>query len=60
MSTPLRWDEVADCDPALFTIDTVPARFAALGDPGAGIDAAVGSLEALLELAARDAAAGLV
>ena len=59
VSTPLTWDEVADCDPSAFTIDTVPARFAKLGDPWEGMDSAVGSLEPLLELAARDEAAGL-
>jgi bifunctional non-homologous end joining protein LigD len=59
VSTPLRWDEVPDCEPAAFTLATVPARFAAIGDPGAGIDAEAGSLEALLELAARQDAAGL-
>src|SRR6202521_1520821 len=47
-SAPLLWAEVPDCDPAAFTIDTLPARFARIGDPGAGIDAAVGSLEPLL------------
>src|SRR4029077_2220338 len=56
---PLGWDEVPSCEPEAFTLATVPARFAAIGDPGAGIDAAVGSLEALLELAARQEAAGL-
>src|SRR4030088_555572 len=59
VSTPLLWAEVPDCDPAAFTIDTLPARFARLGDPGAGIDAAIGSLDGLLELAARDSDAGL-
>ena len=59
VSMPLTWDEVPSCDPAEFTIDTVPARFAAAGDPWAEMDAAVGSLEPLLELAARDEAAGL-
>jgi bifunctional non-homologous end joining protein LigD len=59
VSTPLIWDEVPDCDPAAFTIDTVPARFAEIGDPWEGIDTAVGSLDGLLELAARDEAAGL-
>ena len=59
VSTPLAWEEVATCDPAAFTIDTVPRRFAEIGDPGAGIDAAMGSIEALLELARRDEAAGL-
>ena len=59
VSTPLRWDEVAGCDPAAFTIDTVPARFAEIGDPWADMDSAVGSLEGLLGLAERDEAAGL-
>ena len=59
VSAPLTWDEVPDCDPAAFTIDTMPQRYAQIGDPGAGIDGAVGSLEQLLELAARDEAAGL-
>jgi bifunctional non-homologous end joining protein LigD len=59
VSTPLTWDEVPGCDPSLFTIDTVPARFASVGDPWEGMDDAVGSLSALLELAARDEAAGL-
>src|SRR5690348_6783576 len=59
VSTPLAWDEVPSCDPAAFTIDTVPARFAKIGDPWSGIDEAVGSLDALLEQASRDEAAGL-
>jgi DNA ligase D-like protein (predicted polymerase) len=59
VSTPLTWDEVPTVEAEAFTIDTVPARYAAKGDPGAGIDAAVGSLEALLELSARDEAQGM-
>ena len=59
VSTPLTWDEVPSCDPAAFTIDTVPGRFAKVGDPWEGIDEAVGSLGALLEQASRDEAAGL-
>jgi bifunctional non-homologous end joining protein LigD len=59
VSTPLTWDEVPECRLEDFTIDSVPGRFARLGDLAAGIDSAVGSLEPLLELAARDAAAGL-
>jgi bifunctional non-homologous end joining protein LigD len=59
VSTPLTWVEVPTCDPAEYTIDTVPARFAALGDPWAEMDEAAGSLEGLLELARRDEAAGL-
>ncbi len=59
VSAPLDWSEVADCDPADFTVATMPARFAARPDPHAGMDAAPGSLEGLLELAGRDDAAGL-
>ncbi len=59
VSTPLSWEEVPDCEPADFTVRTVPGRFAEIGDRHAGIDAAAGSLEGLLELAARDEAAGL-
>jgi DNA ligase D-like protein (predicted polymerase) len=59
VSAPLRWDEVPDCDPAEFTIDTMPQRYAEIGDPAAGIDEGAGSLDALLELAAADEAAGL-
>jgi bifunctional non-homologous end joining protein LigD len=59
VSAPLRWDEVPASDPAAFTIDTMPQRYAAIGDPGAGIDDTPGSLDALLELAAADEAAGL-
>jgi bifunctional non-homologous end joining protein LigD len=59
VSAPLTWDEVPDCEPADFTIDTMPERFARLGDVGAGIDETVGTLDGLLELNARDEAAGL-
>jgi bifunctional non-homologous end joining protein LigD len=59
VSAPLSWDEVPDCEPAAFTIDTVPQRYAALGDLWQGIDSATGSLQPLLAAAARDAAAGL-
>lgn len=59
VSAPLRWDEVPDCNPADYTLNTVPQRFAAIGDPGDGIDEAVGSLDGLLELAERFDAEGL-
>lgn len=53
VSTPLTWDEVPDCHPMDFTMDTVPERFAAIGDPWADIDDFAGSLQPLLELAQR-------
>jgi bifunctional non-homologous end joining protein LigD len=59
VSAPLTWDEVPGCRPESFTIDTMPARFARLGDLAAGIDDAAGSLGPLLELADTDEAAGL-
>jgi DNA primase len=59
VSTPLRWDEVADVEPELLRIDTVPARVAEHGDPSANIDDHAGSLDALLDLARRDEEAGL-
>jgi bifunctional non-homologous end joining protein LigD len=58
VSTPLGWDEVADCDPAAFTIKTVPDRFKAVGDPSERIDEDRGSLDALLDLAEQHEAAG--
>jgi bifunctional non-homologous end joining protein LigD len=59
VSAPLHWHEVPDCDPADFTLFTLPERFAKIGDPHADKDGAAGSLEKLLELAERDEAAGL-
>jgi bifunctional non-homologous end joining protein LigD len=59
VSTPLRWEEVAGGDATAFTIETVPGRFAALGDPAEAMDRAPGSIERLLELAAEHEAAGL-
>ena len=54
VSTPIAWDEVTDVMPQDFTIATVPARFAALGDLHDGIDEAVFSLDTLLMWADRD------
>lgn len=51
VSMPLTWDEVPGCRPELFTIATVPARFAERGDPWEPMDDAVGSLDPLLRLA---------
>jgi len=59
VSAPLQWNEVPDCDPADFTIFTVPERFAKIGDPHADMNSLPGSLEKLLELADKDEAAGL-
>jgi DNA ligase D-like protein (predicted polymerase) len=58
VSTPLCWDEVPSCDPAAFTIATVPLRFAEMGDPGEGIDEVASSLAPLLQLAERQIAEG--
>jgi len=59
VSAPLRWSEVPDCDPAEFTVFTMPKRFTEIGDPHAAMNDAFASLEPLLELAARDEAEGL-
>jgi DNA primase len=54
VSTPIRWDEIDTVNPKDFTIATVPARYAELGDLHEGIDDNVYSLDTLLEWAARD------
>ncbi len=59
VSTPLSWKEVPACDPGDFTVFTVPARFAAIGDPHSDMDEHAGSLERLIDMADRDDAAGL-
>ncbi len=58
VSTPLSWDEVPECEPEAFTIDTVPSRFKQIGDPGEGMDETPCSLAPLLELAEQHEAAG--
>jgi bifunctional non-homologous end joining protein LigD len=58
VSTPQTWDEVPGCDAEAFTIDTVPKRFAELGDPFEHMDDAADSLERLLELSAQHEEAG--
>jgi DNA ligase D-like protein (predicted polymerase) len=59
VSCPLEWDEVPDSDPGDLRLDTVPERVVKGGDPSASIDRDPGSLDPLLELAARDEAEGL-
>ena len=54
VSAPVTWAELTDCETADFTIATMSARFAALGDLHAGIDDVAFSLEPLLEWAERD------
>jgi bifunctional non-homologous end joining protein LigD len=59
VSAPLSWDELDRCDPADFTLATMPARFAEIGDRHADIDRHPGSLDALLELSGRHEHEGL-
>ena len=59
VSAPLAWDEIPDCDPRDFTLMSMPARFAAIGDRHADIDRHAGSLDALLDLSARQEREGL-
>jgi bifunctional non-homologous end joining protein LigD len=59
VSAPLAWEEVGASNPAEFTLATMPARFATIGDPHERMDDHAGSLDALLELSARQAREGL-
>ena len=59
VSTPIAWDEIDAVEPNDFTIQTVPERFAKLGDLHAAIDDVAHSLDPLLEWADRDERAGL-
>ena len=54
VSAPVRWDEVESCEPRDFTIDTMPARYAELGDLHHDIDDHVFDIAPLLEWADRD------
>src|ERR671913_1536957 len=56
VSAPLSWDEVQECEPEDFTVSTMPARFAAVGDPHAAIDDVAHSLQPLLDLYAASEA----
>jgi bifunctional non-homologous end joining protein LigD len=59
VSAPLAWEEIALCKPADFTLATMPARVAQVGDRHQGIDSHPCSLDALLELSARQEREGL-
>ncbi|WP_018656713.1 DNA polymerase domain-containing protein [Actinomadura flavalba] len=54
VSAPVTWEELPDVATEDFTIATMPARFAEIGDVHAEIDDVAHSLEPLLELADRD------
>jgi DNA primase len=58
VSAPLTWDELADVAPEDFTVATMPARFAEVGDRHAAIDDAAHSLQPLLDMYESDAAEG--
>jgi DNA ligase D-like protein (predicted polymerase) len=59
VSAPVTWDEIDVCNPADFTMATMPARFASSGDRHADIDRHPCSIEPLLDLAARHERDGL-
>jgi DNA ligase D-like protein (predicted polymerase) len=59
VSAPLAWEEIDTCEPGDFTLATMPARFAAIGDRHAGIDEQRCRIESLLELSARHERDGL-
>jgi bifunctional non-homologous end joining protein LigD len=59
VSAPLTWDEADECDPADFTLATMPARFAKVGDRHAGMNDHSCSLDSLLELSARHEREGM-
>ncbi|HEY5940932.1 MAG TPA: non-homologous end-joining DNA ligase [Gemmatimonadales bacterium] len=59
VSAPLSWEEVDSCEPADFTMATMPARFAEIGDRHRDIDQHAGAIEALLELSSRQERDGL-
>ncbi|MCZ7684768.1 MAG: DNA primase [Sandaracinaceae bacterium] len=59
VSAPVTWEELFECDPADFTMKTVPARFASVGDPHSGIDDTPCSLDAILALSAKQEGEGL-
>ncbi|MEA2319967.1 MAG: hypothetical protein QOD44_4156, partial [Solirubrobacteraceae bacterium] len=58
VSAPVTWDELADVAPEDFTVATMPARFAQVGDRHAAIDDVAHSLQPLLDLYEREVAEG--
>jgi DNA ligase D len=58
VSAPVSWDELAGVAPEDFSVETMPARFADIGDPHAAIDDAAHSLQPLLDMYERDESEG--
>jgi bifunctional non-homologous end joining protein LigD len=58
VSAPVTWDELEACRPEEFTLRTMPARFAAVGDRHAAIAEHPCSLDSVLELSAWQEAEG--
>jgi DNA primase len=58
VSAPLAWDELGEVQPEEFTVATMPARFAQVGDLHAAIDDVAHSLQPLLDMYERDADEG--
>ncbi|MFE6735728.1 non-homologous end-joining DNA ligase [Microbacterium sp. NPDC057650] len=59
VSTPLHWDELDDLDPKRFTVRSIPARLAEVGDPWAGMQDAPARIDTLLQWWDRDVENGL-
>ncbi len=59
VSAPLAWDEVPDCEPGDFTLETMVKRYSGIGDAHAAIDKRPCSLAKLLELSSRQEGKGL-
>src|SRR6202162_574685 len=58
VSAPLAWDELPEVAPEMFTVETMPARFAQVGDRHAAINDVAHSLQPLLDMYERDEAEG--
>jgi DNA ligase D len=58
VSAPLEWEELSEVRPEQFTVETMPARFAAVGDRFEAIDEVQHSLEPLLAMYERDSSEG--
>jgi DNA ligase D len=59
VSAPVEWDELTSVQPEDFNVETMPARFASVGDKHSAINDAAFSLDPLLDMYERDEAEGL-